>query len=126
MRRTKLEKSILFLDEDNAGLSVMAESMAKHMSPPKIRIFSVGVRPGKIPHEVRRVLQEIGVEQSGSTTKSIDQDLTNDIGFVVSFAIAHDLFHSFPLKAKVEIWPIPKSMGASGERSADHTAYCRG
>jgi len=47
MRRTKLEKSILFLDEDNAGLSVMAESMAKHMSPPKIRIFSAGVRPGK-------------------------------------------------------------------------------
>jgi protein-tyrosine-phosphatase len=62
MRRTKLEKNILFLDEDNACLSLMAESMAKHRSLPKIRIFSAGIRPGKIPPEVRRVLQEIGVD----------------------------------------------------------------
>jgi arsenate reductase len=126
MRRTKLEKSILFLDEDNAGLSVMAESMAKHMSPPKIRIFSAGVRPGKIPPEVRRVLQEIGVEQSGSTTKSIDQVPTNDIDLVVSFGNAHERCRSLPRKAKVERWPIPNSMGASGERSADLSAYRRG
>jgi len=126
MRRTKLEKSILFLDEDNAGLSVMAESMAKHMSPPKIRIFSAGVRPGKIPPEVRRVLQEIGVEQSGSTTKSIDQVPTNDIDLVVSFGNAHERCRSLPRKAKVERWPIPNSMGVSGERSADLSAYRRG
>ena len=126
MRRTKLEKSILFLDEDNAGLSVMAESMAKHMSPPKIRIFSAGVRPGKIPPEVRRVLQEIGVEQSGSTTKSIDQVPTNDIDLVVSFGNAHERCRSLPRKAKVERWPIPNQMGASGERSADLSAYRRG
>ena len=64
MRRTKIEKNILFLCEDNACLSLMAESMAKHRRLPKIRIFSAGVRPGQIPPEVRRVLQEIGVELS--------------------------------------------------------------
>jgi arsenate reductase len=126
MRRSKLEKSILFLDEDNAGLSVMAESMAKHMSPPKIRIFSAGVRPGKIPPEVRRVLQEIGVEQSGSTTKSIDQVPTNDIDLVVSFGNAHERCRSLPRKAKVERWPIPNPMRASGESPADLSAYRRG
>ena len=85
MRRTKLEKTFSFYDEDNACLSLMAESMAKHRSLPKIRIFSAGIRPGKIPPEVRRVLQEIGVEQSGSTTKSMDQIPANDIDLVVSF-----------------------------------------
>jgi arsenate reductase len=126
MRRIKLEKSILFLDEDNAGFSVMAESMAKHMSPPKIRIFSAGVRPGKIPPEVRRVLQEIGVEQSVGTTKSIDQVPTNDIDLVVSFGNAHERCRSLPRKAKVERWLIPNPMGASGESSADLSAYRRG
>jgi arsenate reductase (thioredoxin) len=126
MRRTKLEKSILFLDEDNACLSLMAESMAKHRSLPKIRIFSAGIRPGKIPPEVRRVLQEIGVEQSGSTTKSMDQIPTNDIDLVVSFGDAHEQCRSLPSKAKVEKWSIPNPMRAPGESSTVLSEYRRG
>jgi arsenate reductase (thioredoxin) len=126
MRRTKLEKNILFLDEDNACLSVMAESMAKHRSLPKIRIFSAGIRPGKIPPEVRRVLQEIGVEQSGSTTKSMDQIPTNDIDLVVSFGDAYEQCGSLPSKAKVEKWSIPNPMRAPGESSAVLSAYRHG
>jgi arsenate reductase len=126
MRRTKLEKSILFLDEDNACLSVMAESMAKHVNPPRIRIFSAGVRPGQIPPEVRRVLQEIGVEPSASTTKSVDQIPTKDIDLVVSFGNAHEHCHSLPSKAKVEKWPIPNPMRVAGESSAVLSEYRRG
>jgi arsenate reductase (thioredoxin) len=126
MRRTKLEKSILFLDEDNACLSVMAESMAKHRSLPKIRIFSAGIRPGQIPPEVRRVLQEIGVEQSASMTKSMDQIPTNDIDLVVSFGDAHEQCRSLPSKAKVEKWSIPNPMRTAGESSAVLSEYRRG
>jgi arsenate reductase (thioredoxin) len=126
MRRTKLEKTILFLDEDNACLSLMAESMAKHMSPPKIRIYSAGIRPGKIPPEVRRVLEEIGVEQSASAAKSIDQVPANDIDLVVSFGDAHEQCRSLPSKAKVEKWPIPNPMRAPGESSAVLSEYRRG
>jgi arsenate reductase (thioredoxin) len=126
MRRTKLEKNILFLDEDNACLSLMAESMAKHMSPPKIRIFSAGVRPGRIPPEVRRVLQEIGVEQSASTTKSVDQIPTNEIDLVVSFDDSHEKCASLPSKAKVEKWSIPNPMRAPGDSPAGISAYRSG
>jgi arsenate reductase (thioredoxin) len=126
MRRTKIEKSILFLDEDNACLSLMAESMAKHVSPPRIRIFSAGVRPGQIPPEVSRVLQEIGVEQSGSTTKSLDQIPTNDIDLVVSFGNAHEQCGSLPSKAKVAKWSVPNPMRTPGESSAVLSAYRSG
>ena len=126
MRRTKLEKSILFLDEDNACLSLMAESMAKYRRLPKIRIFSAGIRPGQIPPEVRRVLQEIGVEQSASMTKSVDQIPTNDIDLVVSFGDAHEQCGSLPSKAKVEKWSIPNPMRAAGESSAVLSEYRRG
>jgi arsenate reductase len=104
----------------------MAESMAKHMGPPKIRIFSAGIRPGKIPPEVRRVLQEIGVEQSASTTKSMDQIPANDIDLVVSFGDAHEQCRSLPSKAKVEKWSIPNPMRAPGESSSLLTEYRRG
>ena len=49
MRRTIRERNILFLDENNACLSQMAEAVAKHLNPPKIRIFSAGVQPTDIP-----------------------------------------------------------------------------
>ena len=126
MRRTKIEKNILFLCEDNACLSLMAESMAKHRRLPKIRVFSAGVRPGQIPPEVRRVLQEIGVELSGSTTKSMDQIPANDIDLVVSFGDAHEQCGSLPSKAKVEKWSIPNPMRATGESSAILSAYRHG
>ena len=126
MRRTKIEKNILFLCEDNACLSLMAESMAKHRRLPKIRVFSAGVRPGQIPPEVRRVLQEIGVELSGSTTKSMDQIPGNDIDLVVSFGDAHEQCGSLPSKAKVEKWSIPNPMRAPGESSAILSAYRHG
>ena len=100
MRRTKIERNILFLCKDNACLSLMAESMAKHRRMPKIRIFSAGIRPGKIPPEVRRVLQEIGVEQSGSMTKSVDQVPSNEIDLVVSFEDAHEQCGSLPSRWK--------------------------
>ena len=48
MRRTKIEKNILFLCEDNACLSLMAESMAKQRLP-KIRVFSAGIGQDKYP-----------------------------------------------------------------------------
>jgi arsenate reductase len=126
MRRTKLEKNILFLDEDNACLSLMAESMAKHMSPPKIRIYSAGIRPGKIPPEVRRVLQEIGVEPSASAAKSIEQVPANDIDLVVSFGDAHEQCHSLPSNARVEKWAIPNPMRTMGENSTALSEYRRG
>jgi protein-tyrosine-phosphatase len=43
MRRENLERNILFLCEDNACFSQMAEAAAKHLAPPKTKIFSAGV-----------------------------------------------------------------------------------
>ena len=57
-------------------------------------------------------MQEIGVEQSGSTTKSMDQIPANDIDLVVSFGDAHEQCRSLPSKAKVEKWSIPNPMRA--------------
>lgn len=51
MRRTIRDRNILFLCEDNASLSQMAEAVAKHLDPPKVKIFSAGVKPTTIPSQ---------------------------------------------------------------------------
>ena len=73
MRREIRQRNVLFLDQDNACLSQMAEAVAKHLGPPKVRVFSAGVKPGNIPARVRRVMQELGINMTAQNSKSVDQ-----------------------------------------------------
>jgi protein-tyrosine-phosphatase len=108
MRRTIRERNILFLCEDNARLSQMAEAMARHLSPPKIRIFSAGVRPTTIPAQVHRVMEEVGISLGGQSTKTVSQVPLSDIDLVVSFGDAGKKCGPLPPKAKLETWPLPR------------------
>ena len=108
MRRSIRERNILFLCRDNACLSQIAEAMAKHLSPPKIRIFSAGVKPQTIPPQVYKVMQELGISLSGQSSKGVDQVPLDQIDLVVSFDEADKDCKALPRKAKVTRWPAPK------------------
>jgi protein-tyrosine-phosphatase len=122
MRRTHLEKNILFLAEDNACLSLMAEAMAKHISPPKTRVFSAGLKPGRVPPELRRVLEEIGVSLTVAP-KRVEEVPLNEIDFIVSFDDAHAKCDTLPKNVKVEKWPIPNPAQAAVDSPADLSAF---
>jgi len=85
MRRTIRERNILFLCKDNACLSQMAEAAAKHLDPPRTRIYSAGVNPSTISPQVYRVMEELGINMAGQTSKGLGDIPMNDIDFVVSF-----------------------------------------
>lgn len=106
MRRAIREKNILFLCEDNACFSQIAEAMAKRLSPPKIRVFSAGVQPSTIPAQVHKVMQELGISLSGQSSKGMDQVPLNEIDLVVSFAEADKKCSALPARAKIERWPV--------------------
>jgi protein-tyrosine-phosphatase len=106
MRRTHLEKNILFISDDHTCLSLMAESMAKHMRPPRARVSSATIKPVMIPAELHQVLREIGVDLSASTSKSLDQMQVSDVDLVVSFGEAHSKCPSLPKNTRIEKWPI--------------------
>ncbi len=118
MRRTMREKNILFLCEDNACLSQMAEAVAKYLSPPKTRIFSAGIKPGTIPTQVYEVMEELGISLSGQSAKGTDAAPLNEIDLVVSFGDADKRCGALPDKARIERWPIPNPARASGGSSA--------
>jgi arsenate reductase len=112
MRREIRQRNVLFLDQDNACLSQMAEAVAKHLAPPKVRIFSAGVTPGSIPTPVRKVMQELGINMTSQNSKGIDQVPLDEIDLVVSFAGADKKCAVLPPKAKVEQWAIPTMTSA--------------
>src|SRR3954469_21951392 len=88
MGRTIRQRNILFLDENNACLSQMAEAVAKHLNPPKIRVFNAGVQPTSIRPEVYDVMAELGVSLQGQSSKQVSDVPLNDIDLVVSFGDA--------------------------------------
>jgi arsenate reductase len=106
MRRQTLERNILFLCEDNACLSQIAEAAAKHLAPPRTRIFSAGIKPSTIPPHVVQAMQELGISMSGHKSKGLAEVPIQDIDLVVSFGDADKQCTDLPRRAKIERWPI--------------------
>ncbi|MGZ8454477.1 MAG: arsenate reductase/protein-tyrosine-phosphatase family protein [Candidatus Binatia bacterium] len=118
MRREIRDRNILFLCEDNAQLSQMAEAAAKHLGPPKTRIYSAGIKPGRIPSSVIKAMNEIGVPIADPKSKSIAEVPINEIDLVVSFGDAHKQCANLPGRTKIERWPVTdgfKSKNSEGE-----------
>ncbi len=115
MRRAINERNILFLCQDNAQLSQMAEAAAKHLAPPKTRIFSAGIHPGRIPPSVIAAMREIGIPMAGQKSKGVSDVPVDEIDLVVSFGDAHKQCTSLPGRAKVESWPVPKNQSPESD-----------
>jgi arsenate reductase len=110
MRRAIRERNILFLCEDNACLSQIAEATAKHLGPPKTRIFSAGVKPTTIPPSVIQAMQELGIDMTGQRSKGLADVPIQDIDLVVSFGDAHKRCSNLPGRVKIESWPAPEEL----------------
>lgn len=110
MRRGHLNRNILFLCEDNACLSQIAEAAAKHLAPPRTRVFSAGVKPSTIPPHVVQAMQELGISMNGQKSKGLADVPIQDIDLVVSFGDAHRRCENLPRRAKVETWPVPSEL----------------
>jgi arsenate reductase (thioredoxin) len=123
MRRTIRERNILFLDEENACLSQMAEAVAKHLHPPKIRVFSAGVKPTSIPPQVHKVMEEMGISLSGQASKRTNDIPLGEIDLVVSFNDADKKCETLPARAKIARWPIADSEHSAAEAAPSLNRY---
>jgi arsenate reductase len=115
MQRRNVERNVLFLCEDNACLSQIAEAAAKHLAPPRTRIFSAGVHPKAIPLPVVEAMQELGISMKGQKSKGLADVPIQDIDLVVSFDDAHKQCANLPGRVRIERWPISQDSQTVGE-----------
>jgi len=113
VRRESIKRNILFLCEDNACLSQIAEASAKHLAPPRTRIFSAGIKPGIIPLHVVQAMQELGISMRGQSSKGLADVPMNEIDLVVSFDEAHKQCSNLPGRARIADWKMPHSRANS-------------
>jgi arsenate reductase (thioredoxin) len=118
MQRRNVERNVLFLCEDNACLSQIAEAAAKHLAPPRTRIFSAGIKPRAIPLPVVEAMQELGISMTGQKSKSLADVPIQEIDLVVSFDDAHKQCANLPGRVRIERWPISPAPQSGEERSS--------
>lgn len=107
MRRKIFDRNILFLCEDNACRSQMAEAMAKYLNPPNTRMVSAGLNPSEILPQVYDVMAEFGIVLSGQTSKGLNAVPLEEIDLVISFGDVAKRCDRLPLNAKIEYWSVP-------------------
>ncbi|MBN8548350.1 MAG: arsenate reductase ArsC [Deltaproteobacteria bacterium] len=93
---------ILFLCTGNSCRSQMAEGFARHLRGDVVEAFSAGTRPQSLNLQAVRVMQEIGIDISGQTPRSIDQFQDREFDFIVTVCDdAHEHCPYWPGQGKV-------------------------
>ena len=76
--------SVLFLCEHNSARSQMAGGLLRHQYGEKYEVFSAGSNPTQVNPFAIKVMNEIGIDISKQTSKSIEQFRNREIDLVVS------------------------------------------
>ncbi len=101
--------TVLFVCTENACRSQMAEGWARKLLP-DWQAFSAGSKPrGSVDPNAITVMQEVGIDISGNTSKGFDTLPTRDFDYVVTMG-CEDGCPFVPAKQTLD-WNIPDPAG---------------
>ena len=111
---------ILFLCTGNSCRSQMAEYLARDASSgacSQLQVESAGVDPSKVDERAIEVMEELGIDMSRASSKSIEGDRLGDFDLVIT--LCGDARDNCPVvgdETRVEYWPLPDPAKAEGSR----------
>jgi arsenate reductase (thioredoxin) len=107
MVRSKIrDRKILFLSRDNSCLSLIAETIAKRLLPPRTQVFSAGLKQAKVNPKALEVLREIGINVPIQEAKGLDVIPTHDIDLIVALGEPGEARPTISSRAKWSTWDI--------------------
>ena len=75
---------VLFLCTANSARSQMAEGILRHLAGDRFEIFSAGTHPSKVNPLAIKALEELHIDISDHTSKSLDQFLGQPFDYVIT------------------------------------------
>src|ERR1700751_2598763 len=107
MVRSKIrDRKILFLSRDNSCLSLIAETIAKRLLPPRTQVFSAGLKQARVDPKALEVLREIGIDVPIQEAKGLDVIPTHDIDLIVALGEPGEAKPTISSRAKWSTWDI--------------------
>jgi arsenate reductase len=120
------KRRILFFCKHNSCRSQMAEGLLRHLAGDAFDVYSAGLYPAPIHPLVYPVMEEIGIDISRQTSKSIDLYLGRelmDTVFIVCQEGEAECPKLYPMALHVERWPLPDPASVVGQKEAVLNAF---
>ena len=106
---------VLFLCTHNSARSQMAEGLLRHFGGDRFEVFSAGTVKTAVRPEAVAVMDEIGVDISGQTSKTLEQFLGLPFDAVITVCDdANDACPVFPGARDRVHWSIPDPSAVEG------------
>jgi arsenate reductase len=108
-------KKVLFLCTGNSVRSQMAEGLMKSLGLGQWKVESAGISPSYIHPLAIQAMKEIGIDISHQTSKSIDQFLNGDFGYIITLCDhAAQACPTFSGQGKRIHWPLEDPIASVG------------
>ena len=118
------KKSVLVLCTGNSARSQMAEGLLRRAAGDRFEVYSAGTRPGFVRPEAIAVMNEIGIDISGSRSKSVDEFIGWELDYVITVcANAEDSCPVFPARTLRMHWPFEDPAAVRGSEDQRKAAF---
>ena len=120
------KRRVLFFCKHNSCRSQMAEGLLRQLAGDEFEVYSAGLYPAPIHPLVYTAMEEIGIDISHQTSKSIDlylgQELMDTI-FIVCQEGEAECPMLYPMALHVERWPLSDPAAVTGEKETVLNAF---
>jgi len=106
---------VVFLCTRNSCRSQMAEGFARAGQRADIEVYSAGTEATHVNPTAIRVMEEIGIDISGQSSKTIDDLGLNDVDLVVALCSAAESCPLFPGNPERVNWNLPDTDAIEGD-----------
>jgi arsenate reductase len=115
---------VLFLCTHNSARSQMAEALLRSRSRGRVEVESAGTEKTLVRPLALQVLQEIGIDASAQTSKTLDRFIDEHFDYVITVCdAANDACPTFPNAGAREHWSLPDPSKATGSEEEQLAVY---
>src|SRR5688572_25843417 len=98
---------VIFVCTHNSARSQMAEGMLRSFGGDRFEVFSAGTEPSSVRREAIAVMNEIGIDISGHSSKAIDQFMGESFSWLITVCDdANEACPTIPGVAEQQHWSI--------------------
>lgn len=117
---------VLFVCTHNSARSIMAEALLRHHGGPDFEAYSAGVEPGEVRPLTLRVLEEAGIDVTGTRSKSVSEFLGQPFDYVITVCDqARQACPIFPGSHQSLHWGYEDPSAAEGDEEERLAVYRR-
>jgi arsenate reductase (thioredoxin) len=115
---------VLFLCTHNSARSQMAEALLRSRSRGRVEVESAGTEKTLVRPLALKALEEIGIDASSQTSKTLDRFIDQQFDYVITVCdAANDACPTFPNAGAREHWSLPDPSKATGSEEEQLAIY---